>query len=205
MLLLVLTAGTAAAQSLPPSAEPSDDRTTIYVARRSWHVDVGFAAADVEPPLQLGLQALPGAAYVFFGFGNRGYLTSSHRHAPNSLAALWPGEGLILATGLRASPADGFGADQVIELRVSRAASRGAQEFIRRSLRDEATVIPGPYEGSVYFSARPRYSAVHTCNTWAAEALASAGLPVRSRGVLFASQLWGRVRQLAAAEPAATE
>jgi hypothetical protein len=65
-LLLMLAGGTAAAQSLPPSAEPSDGRTTIYVARRSWHVDVGFAAADVEPPLQLGLQALPGAAYVFF-------------------------------------------------------------------------------------------------------------------------------------------
>jgi hypothetical protein len=230
MLTLILTlmlmptlmpaAGTAAARTLvPPTADSSDGdsggSSTIYVARRSWHVDVGFDAADLLPPLRVVLQDLPGATSLFFGFGDRRYLMSRHRYAA-TLAALWPGAGLILVTGLRASPAEGFGAVHVIQLRVSREASRRAQQFIWGSLQGvgsrradsrhadsghaaQPAAIPGPYDGSVYYGAQPRYSAFHTCNTWAAEVLASAGLPVRSRGVVFANQLWQRVRRMAAA------
>jgi Protein of unknown function (DUF2459) len=61
------------------------------------------------------------------------------------------------------------------------------------------TYAPGPYPGSGYFNAVPRYSAFHTCNTWAAEALKAAGLPVRSRGVALAGQLWRQSRRLDAA------
>jgi hypothetical protein len=221
ILLLVVTGAAARTVSAPPSG-PGDDGAMIYVVRRSWHVDVGFDKGEIAPPLRLVLHALPDATYVFFGFGDRGYLTADHRHAPNLLAALWPGKGLILVTGLRRPPADAFGADHVIRLRVSREASRRAQAFIRESLqgfdsaeRDSAepdsaepaepTTIAGPYEGSVYYGARPRYSALHTCNTWAAEVLASAGLPIRSSGVVLAGQLWRRVRSLARAERAISE
>jgi hypothetical protein len=51
----------------------------------------------------------------------------------------------------------------------------------------------GPYEDSLYFQATPKYSAFHTCNTWAAEALRIAGLPVHSGGVIFSGQLWSQV------------
>jgi hypothetical protein len=73
---------------------------------------------------------------------------------------------------------------------------------------DEATLTPyanGPYEGSLYFSAIPQYSAFHTCNTWAAEGLSAAGLPVESAGVVFAGQLWGQVRRLEKKQVAATK
>jgi hypothetical protein len=211
MLMLLSASGTSAARpSVPPASDSGDGdssgSSTIYVARRSWHVDVGFDAADLLPPLQGILQELPGATSLFFGFGDRRYLASKHRYAA-TLAALWPGAGLILVTGLRASPADGFGATHVIQLRVSREASRRAQQFILGSLQGvdlqhaaQPAAFPGPYEGSVYYGAEPRYSAFHTCNTWAAEVLASAGLPVRTSGVVFANQVWQRARQLAAAK-----
>jgi hypothetical protein len=44
----------------------------------------------------------------------------------------------------------------------------------------------------------PRYSALYTCNTWAADTLRSAGLPVRSTMTLLAGQLWRQVTRLAA-------
>jgi hypothetical protein len=56
----------------------------------------------------------------------------------------------------------------------------------------------GPYPGSLYFGATPGYSGVHTCNTWVAEVLNAGGLPVRSAGVIFAGQLWTRVRHASA-------
>jgi hypothetical protein len=174
----------------------------IYVARRGWHVDIGFAAADLQPPLKSLLGEFPGARFLFFGFGDRHYFLAKNRSAPVLLAALWPGRGLILATGLSAPPAFAFGANQVAGLAVTARQASDAQAFVWYSLdrqtRDGAvqSYAPGPYEGSLFFTAAPKYSALHTCNTWAAESLAAAALPIRSSGVIFAGQLWARVQRL---------
>jgi hypothetical protein len=203
-------------------------RTVIFVARRDWHIDIGFAATDLGAPLDALIGQFPGVRYVFFGFGDRHYLLAKSQNVPAMLGALWPGPGLMLITGLTAHPAQAFGADQVIELRVSATQAQGVQAFIARTMGrgdssvgagadpppNSAGVAPsatpgiapgvtpyatGPYEGSLYFSATERYSAFHTCNTWAAEALRAGGIPVRSTAVLFAGQLWRQVRKVAAA------
>jgi hypothetical protein len=173
----------------------------IFVARRGWHIDIGFAAADLGAPLNSVAAQFPEVKYVFFGFGDRHYLLAKERGASTMLGALWPGPGMLLVTGLKATPAEAFGASQVIALSVSSAQARAAQAFILSSFANPslAAYAPGPYEGSLYFSAVPRYSAFHTCNTWAAEALNAAGLPVRTTAVLFAGQLWSQVEKLARA------
>jgi hypothetical protein len=137
------------------------------------------------------------------------------QNVPAMLGALWPGPGLMLITGLIADPTQAFGADQVIELRVSATQAHALEAFIARTMGgsgspvagdrpvDSTAVTPyatGPYEGSLYFTAIARYSAFHTCNSWAAETLQAGGLPVRSAGVLFAGQLWSQVRKVAAAQ-----
>ena len=103
-------------------------------------------------------------------------------------------------TALAAAPEEAFGSEHVIRLKVSAAEAQAAQAFVWDSLLQNngvATVFgKGPYEGSLFVGAVPKYSAVHTCNTWAAEVLREAGLPVRSRGVLFAWQLWSQVRRI---------
>jgi hypothetical protein len=194
----------------PPTGDgPPQAGAAVYLARRGWHVDVGFAVASLTAPLDAVAGEFPGARYLFFGFGDRRYLMAKHRNMPALLAALWPGKGLILATALGAAPDDAFGAAQVIELGISPAQLLAAQDFIWRSLGDRdlaptdalPVAAPGPYEGSLYLSARPGYSAFHTCNTWAAEALERAGLPVHSAGVLLAGQLWRQARNAAAAQP----
>jgi hypothetical protein len=75
----------------PSPAQPSpapQDSAVIYVARRGWHVDIGFAAADLQPPLKSLMDEFPGAQYLFFGFGDRHYLLAKNRGAPVLLAAL---------------------------------------------------------------------------------------------------------------------
>jgi hypothetical protein len=192
----------------------SEKSTVIYVVRRGWHIDVGFAAADIQAPLNSVAGEFPGVRYLFFGFGDRHYLLAKERNAPVSLGALWPGPGMILATALGSSPQDAFGAVHVVALAVTDEQMRNAQAFIWRSLGGQSkdggqsndrengalqsyeSYGPGPYEGSLYFAATPRYSAFHTCNTWAAQSLAAAALPIRSAGVFFAGQLWDQVRRL---------
>ena len=184
----------------------------MYVARRKWHIDVGFAAADLGPLAFAGAE-FPGAKYLFFGFGDRRYLLAKHHDAPVLSGALWPGSGLILLTALQGTPAGAFGGSHVISIELTGPQARAVQWFIRGSIDDQAPHAPipyapipyapipyakGPYDGSVYYAARVRYSAFHTCNTWAAETLRTGDLPVRSRGVIFAGQLWSQVRKLAA-------
>jgi hypothetical protein len=75
------------------------------------------------------------------------------------------------------------------------------QAFIRTSM-SEVTLTPlaaGPYDDSAYYAAGPRYSALHTCNTWAAEALAAGDQPIRTKGVILAGQLWSQALRLARA------
>ena len=108
--------------------------TLIYVARRSWHIDIGFAAQELHPPLD-GLRAkFPGARYLFFGFGDRRYLEAKHHTAPVLASALWSGAGLMLVTALNSPPQEAFGADQVIALPVTEAAARDMQAFVAKSI-----------------------------------------------------------------------
>ena len=174
--------------------------STIFVARRGWHVDIGMAAADLSPPLTQAGAALPSARYVFFGFADKHYLLAKNHHAPVLLSALFPGAGILLTTVLTNSPAQAFGASHVIALTVSQDEMRAMQSFIWRSLRTQDDVLKvfrdGPYEDSVYFLATQKYSAFHTCNTWGAEALRAAGFHVHTAGVIFAGQLWTQARRL---------
>jgi hypothetical protein len=197
--LLLLGAGPALGTGTAGAAEPAATHT-VYVARRGWHIDVGFATQDLREPLRSITRNFPEAKFVFFGFGDMHYLADEkNQHGPAMIAALWPGKGIILVTTLQTSPSEAFGSSQVIALNATETQLQATQEYIWNSL----TVAPqgvdvyraGPYEGGYYFLATPKYSAFHTCNTWAAQTLRAAGFPIRARGVLFAHQLWSQVRR----------
>ncbi len=180
---------------------PLSHADTIFVVRRGWHVDLGLAVTEMAPPLDAVASQFPGAKFLLLGFGDRRYLMAKHSHVPAMLGAVWPGKSLILATGLISPPEEAFGETWVVKLNVSTAQSHELQAFIAKSLRvDDKIVIaaPGPYGGSLYFDSELRYSGLHTCNTWAAEGLKSAELPVRSKGTVFAGQLWRQVTKLTA-------
>lgn len=196
----VALASCAATSTAPAAARllPSGPSVIVYLARRRWHVDVGFAATDLQPSLAPVAKAFPAAKYLFFGFGDRQYLLAGGRKSPSMLRALWPGPAVLLVTAVN-DPDGAFGASQVIELALRPDQSRALQAFIRASMAGAALtpLAPGPYDDSTFYAAGPRYSAWHTCNTWAAEALAAGGEPIRARGVILAGQLWSQARRLA--------
>jgi len=183
------------------------------VVRRGWHLDVGFAARDLIGPLTVAREQFPEARYLLFGFGDRRYLHARNRAFPNLLAALWPGDGVILVTALRGTPQQAFGSAQVAELTLPVREATAAQRNIVESLAMQDGLPQsdgsGAYEGSAYWRASRRYSAAYTCNTWAAQVLAAAGLPLRVHGVVFAAQVWRPAVQLAGSsrsgEPAVPE
>jgi hypothetical protein len=190
--------GEAAAAGVAPEPE----RVVMYVARRSWHIDVGFAVRDLDPSLAFIARRFPQAKYLFFGFGDRHYLLSKKKGAATLAGALFPGPGVILVTAIANSPVQAFGGPHLIELALPLPQAAAAQRFVRHALAgnegDIAALAEGPYEGSAYYAALARYSGLHTCNTWAAEALKSAGFEVRTHLVLFAGQTWREARKIKA-------
>lgn len=174
---------------------------TMYVVRRGWHIDLGFAASDLTGPLAAAREQFPQARFVTFGFGDRRYLHARNPAFPNMLAALWPGKGLLLVTALRATPQQAFGEREVVEVKLSSRQAAQAQRSVvgALTLQDARPQSdgPGPYEDSLYWRSSLRYSAAYTCNSWAAQVLNSAGLPLRVHGVVFAAQVWQPLVRLA--------
>ena len=213
-LLLLVLSGCQNIARRPLAVPVADTPATasVYIVRRAWHIDIGFAAADLQPPLRSLSATVPQAQYLEFGFGDRHYLLTRDRRTTTLLAAVWPGASLILMTALKATPQQAFGAQHVVILRVRGAQAASIQNFVWNSMSPSpvgqafapaapAPVAEGPYPGSVFYAGTQRYSGIHTCNTWAAEALRAGALRIRSSGVLFAGQLWSQVRRLAGEAP----
>jgi uncharacterized protein (TIGR02117 family) len=204
LLLLAAAALLAACASVPrDESAGGGPASTVYVIHRGWHTDIAFAARDLSGPLAAVAHELGDAKYLVIGFGDRRYLES--RGPGAGLLALWPGQGLMLGTGLAATPQQAFGAERVAQLRLSPERARAVEAFVWHSFRPDAdgavrSEAPGPYPGSRFYPASPRYSGLHTCNAWTAEALQAGGVPVHSAGVIFSWQLWAQLPRPDAAD-----
>jgi hypothetical protein len=185
--------------SAPGASVDAGPPVVVYVIKRSWHTDLGFAASDLHPPLAGIRTQLGGARYLIFGFGDRHYLIDHGGSTKGLLGAVWPGSGVVLVTGLDATPEAAFGVTEVIRLTLSATQARRLEVFVWGTLAtgvDAASVLgAGPYDGSYYYAATVRYSGTHTCNTWTAEGLRAAGLPIHSFAVALSGQVWRQVRK----------
>jgi uncharacterized protein (TIGR02117 family) len=207
---LALPAGCAAPPPPPPDPALAADSPTIHVVAREWHTDIALpVAAIAHTPLAAALApTFPGATHLVFGFGERGFFTAPEPGSGTYIAALFPGPGAILVTGLRAPPAEAFDPAKVVALRVSRPGLDRLARFVWDDLEKDAQGRPrvlqeGPYPGSVFYASSATYTLGYTCNTWTATGLRTAGLPINPAGVLFVHQMMARARDAAALQAAA--
>jgi hypothetical protein len=203
VLVAVGLAGCSTLRQQPTVRMPGEERrptVEVFVVKRRWHTDIGFSAADLPPQFASERARFPGAVYFLFGFGDRHYLLNRGRSFRNLLGAIGPGPGVILTTALVSTPAAAFGADDVSTLALTADEVERLEKFVMESMsttQDGAVGLgPGPYDGSYYYASSLGYSGIHTCNTWTAEALEFAGLPIHSRSVELAGQVWRQVLPL---------
>lgn len=184
-----------------PSSGPVT--TTITVVKRGWHTDICVRSEDTIAWTNTLSYGFEEARFLCFGFGERQYVLTRNHGLLALLSALLPSQAALLMTGLRDTPGAAFGVPNVVSLGVSRAGLTRLEAFINSSTQIDSLGKPirlgkGPYLGSVFFGATGTYDGLYTCNTWTADALRSAGLPVNNH-VLFAGALMYQVQQLAAA------
>jgi uncharacterized protein (TIGR02117 family) len=182
----------------PASLTDAGPRTaTVYVVERSWHTDIALPAAELDSRFVPLVQLFPGVRFLVFGFGERAYLLSHDRGVGDAIAALFPSPSAMLVTALSASPEVAFDGETVVAVRVTPAGLQALSGFIADSFADpRQPIADGPYPGSLFYAAVGTYDLAYTCNTWTAEGLRAAGLPVRPGGVVFASQVMGQLRPI---------
>ncbi|WP_428533643.1 DUF2459 domain-containing protein [Rhodopila sp.] len=179
----------------------------IYVIGRGWHTDISLPVTALAAPLSALAQGFPGVRFLTFGFGERQFVVNREQSFGAMLAALLPSHSALLMTALASTPEQAFGAHNVVVLHLSGRTMRRIQGRIWRELELSPSGRPlllaeGPYPGSVFYAARTTYDGLYTCNTWTAETLRDAGLPVASIGVLFAGQVMGPARWISARQAA---
>jgi len=164
----------------------------IWLAERSWHTEIGVEVGDLGGGLVLLAREFPGAELLMFGFGKRHFLLAPEPGLAEFLAGPFPGEAALEVTGMLAPP---FGA---LSLSVTPAGLAGLMAAL------EASFAPGPAliearqrPARRYYVAARGYSLAYTCNTWTAELLGAAGLPVGATGVVFTRGVMAQALPLA--------
>ncbi len=181
-------------------ATPRPD--TVYLAALGWHTGIGLRADTITGPLAALGREFPGASYFTFGWGERGYYMAADPGVADLLRALLPGPAVMLVRALHRSPAETFGNTNVYAVLVSREGmdrlSRYLWEYLDKDGQGQLhRAADGPHPESAFYGSAGTYNIANTCNTWRAEALNVAGLPVSAAGVVFADQVVDSVRGLA--------
>jgi hypothetical protein len=184
VLLAALSAPACAALPESPrcAAAPGP---AVFLLDAGWHTEIGLPPWTLPPPLGA---IFPEAALVFFGFGKRHFMLAERPGPAEWLAGPFPGEAAMQVTAWHAPPA------RALRLPV-------APGHPPLGLALLASFAPGPVliaqrPGRRFFQAARGYSLAYTCNSWTAEMLAAAGLPVRAEGVVRAGGVMGQATRL---------
>ena len=189
----------------PAEAYPAATRDQIiYVIAGGWHTEIALPNAAISGHLAALAGGLPGARFLVFGWGAQGFYMAPNPGFGELLRAALPRPAVLLVTPLAIAPAAYFSAANVWPITVTSSGAADLAQFLWTSVAKDRNgapnrIGPGPYPQSTFYAATGTYDASNTCNTWTAEALRAAGLPVTTAGIVSASQLLTQLPPLGAA------
>lgn len=188
-----------------PCPDPAAGTRVIYLTSHGWHTDIGLPVDELDGPLAAFRRVFPGARAIMFGYGKRTFLTAPPDSLSEYVLGPVPGPAALQITGLAVLPTEAYRPGDTTVLRLSPEGEAALAGFIWNELGKDAAgrpkyIGPGWYKGTLFYAARSEYALLHTCNTWTAEALAAAGLPIGSDGVVFSGQVVARAERAEAGQ-----
>jgi uncharacterized protein (TIGR02117 family) len=191
-----------------PPAEilfPEDGKNdrTVFVVHDAWHSAVVIKKADIPATVLPEIRDFPAAEYLEFSWGDRDYFPAPDGGLGLALkAAFWSSGSILHVVGFRDAVANTFPGAEIIEIALSEEAFQGLIKFISDTFSRPyppapAEPRPGLFPNGRFYSAEGKFSVLRTCNTWVAEALSAAGLPISPGYVITAGNLGNQVRSFA--------
>jgi uncharacterized protein (TIGR02117 family) len=200
-LLLAADLCGCAANPPPCLAGSVPQNGVVYLVKHGWHTDIAIPADELRGNMTVFQRIFPGVKILVIGFGKRTFMTAPVHNAGDLVIGPFPGDGVMLVTGLSAAPEMAYKDGVIATLNLPPGGAERLSDFIWRSLKTDAgapvELRPGFYLGSIFYVTTTRYAGTNTCNTWTADALRAAGLNINPAGDIFSWQTLSQAESLA--------
>ncbi|MBI2535254.1 MAG: DUF2459 domain-containing protein [Deltaproteobacteria bacterium] len=169
----------------------------------AWHAAIVIRTIDIPAAVLPELRDFPSAEQLEFSWGDRDYFPAPDPGIGLALkAAFWSSGSILHVVGSKGSLEHIFAGAEILEIGLSEDGFQRLIKFIsdtfsRSSQESPAEARPGLSPNGRFYAAEGKFSILRTCNTWVAEALSAAELPVSPRDVITARSLGSQVRSLA--------
>lgn len=196
LALLLMLGGCVSAPPLldPGPADSGASTIPVFVVSHGWHSGLILPAPPLQPRLP-ALQARFGAVpYYEFGWGDANFYPAAQATTGGALRALFFSTGAVVqVVAVPYAPSRYFANSSVQGICLSPAQFQRLQHYINSSFQRGAdgqliAHAAGLYGDSQFYAGSGRFKPFHTCNTWTAYGLRSAGLDL-PRFTLTASGL----------------
>lgn len=170
----------------PPVVSLGINNPIIYVTSNNWHTSLTLRTDELPASLRSKLQRFDAFPWLEIGWGEEAFYRAPEVTAGLLVKAALASEGSVMhVRGLTVEPLTHY-----VEYDVSVYRVKLSEEGLRRlALHIESAIIiddqgqasdagAGHDLDSRFIHAHGRYSVLHTCNHWTADALRAGGLPI---------------------------
>jgi uncharacterized protein (TIGR02117 family) len=177
---------------------------TVFIVHDSWHAAIVLRKDEVSTATLPELADFPDARFVEFSWGDKDYFPDPDSGFSMALkAAFWSSGSVLHLVGSTHEPRKFYSKAEVIELHFSPTAFDRlidflSQSFLRPNSKGRAQANAGLYSYSRFYPSSGKFSLLNTCNTWVAQTLETAGLPVSASRVITAGQLAEQIDRIKA-------
>ena len=181
---------------------PQHTGDVVYIVGQGWHVEIGIPVEELDENMSFYREIFPGARVIMFSYGKKTFFIAPPETVSEYLLGPFPGAAVIQVVGLSVTPTEAYPADNTVTLLLPPYGSQSLSAHIWKDLvKDESgkpqLVAHSTHPIGLFYAAQRKYNLLHTCNTWAADALHNAGLSVSGDNVIFSKQAMSRVVEAA--------
>ncbi len=206
-ILIILLLGCAGARPIAelPSSEAGRKTKSIFVVNYGWHSALVIKKADVSEGVIREVKDFSDAEYLEVGWGDWDYYQAPDPGLGMALkAAFWSSRSVLHVAGFNGAVENYFRGSETVEIVLGEKAHHQLIQFLSDTFSRPARAAPpetrpGLYANSRFYPATGKFHLFRNCNTWVAEALRSAGLPVSPATSFTAGNLSHQVKQLGSA------
>jgi uncharacterized protein (TIGR02117 family) len=204
-ILLVLLLACACARPMAELPLAAAGGKRIAIVNYGWHTSIVMNKGDIAEDALPEVRNFPEADYLEFGWGDWDYYQAPDPGLGLAFkAAFWSNRSVLHVAGFKGSVEAYFRGSEIASIMLPEESFHRLVQFVSatfsRPHQTTAQALSGPHAHSRFYPATGRFHLFRNCNTWVAEALRSAGLPVRPALAFTAGNLSYQTRQFATIE-----
>lgn len=156
----------------------------VYVVSHGWHTGFVVPGEPMRKSIPQLQQRFPNAAYIEFGWGDKGFYQADEITSGLTLQAIfWPTDSVIHAVAVPQAVKSYFKNSEIETLCLdsssfTRLITYIENSFYRNDGGELVSLQKGIYGDSQFYQADGDYYLMNTCNKWTAKGLQSAGMDI---------------------------